>query len=286
MSNYTPMNKLQSHISFQLCKDVDELCKTLFTHTPIKVFEYSKVYSNGARVELSNHAAHMENAFISRAKMSRVYTPALIPENQRYLLINNWIDSLEDNNTKSTLSDQLNSQHELFGIGNELSIIKRGEEYIEYFHFYANSNNTGMANYYINNIELLEKFALYFTNTGRHLIQQSDKDPLVKPWRKKSSTNDTIIQSPEGQSRDKFIESITPKRFFINIDNRDEFLTKREIDCARLLLKGKTNKQISDELFISLRTVETHLDSLRSKTNSNNRSELIAFLMRTDFVNI
>ena len=75
-------------------------------------------------------------------------------------------------------------------------------------------------------------------------------------------------------------------RLRINIDNRDVFLTKREIDCAKLLLKGKTNKHISDELFISLRTVETHLDSLRSKTNSRNRSELIAFLMRTDFVNI
>jgi DNA-binding CsgD family transcriptional regulator len=279
-----PISEFNKHISFLACSDINEICKPLFAHTPITAFEYSKVYPDGSRAELSNHAAHMRNAFITRAKMSRVYTPALIPENNSYLLITNWIENMT-HPAQKYLQEQLNSQHELFGLGNELTIIKRHKDYVEYFHFYAASNTSGMENFYINNIELLEQFILYFINTARIFINKADANRLLKPWREQEE----IILPPNAKSifpnvdKKSLIKSITPKRLFLNVQGRDVYLTKREIDCANLVTQGKMNRAIAETLFISHRTVETHIESLKAKTNCKDRSSLINFLLASGF---
>lgn len=42
-------------------------------------------------------------------------------------------------------------------------------------------------------------------------------------------------------------------------------------------IQGYTNKQISDRLFISPRTVQTHLSNILNKLNLNNRTQLVRF---------
>ena len=46
-------------------------------------------------------------------------------------------------------------------------------------------------------------------------------------------------------------------------------LTSREIEVIRLIEKEYNNKQISEALFISERTVETHRKNIFRKTNTN-----------------
>jgi DNA-binding CsgD family transcriptional regulator len=58
-------------------------------------------------------------------------------------------------------------------------------------------------------------------------------------------------------------------------------LTKKEKECASLLLTGKTSNEIAKNLFISPRTVEKHIDSLRNKTQCRRKAELIQFLYET-----
>ena len=42
-------------------------------------------------------------------------------------------------------------------------------------------------------------------------------------------------------------------------------------------IQGYTNKQISERLFISPRTVQTHLSNILNKLNLNNRTQLVRF---------
>jgi len=56
-----------------------------------------------------------------------------------------------------------------------------------------------------------------------------------------------------------------------------EPLTPREIDVLRLVVKGYTNSQIAEQLFISVRTVEFHRGNLTSKLNLRSRVELIRY---------
>jgi two-component system NarL family response regulator len=55
-----------------------------------------------------------------------------------------------------------------------------------------------------------------------------------------------------------------------------EALTSREIDVLKLLARGRSNKEIGAELFVSETTVKTHLRSIFSKLNVMSRTEAIA----------
>jgi DNA-binding NarL/FixJ family response regulator len=48
-------------------------------------------------------------------------------------------------------------------------------------------------------------------------------------------------------------------------------LTSRELQVLRLVLAGKTNKEIAMEMYISVKTVEFHLDKLYKKLGVQTR---------------
>jgi two-component system, NarL family, response regulator NreC len=54
-------------------------------------------------------------------------------------------------------------------------------------------------------------------------------------------------------------------------------LTLREIDVMRRLVKGYTNREIAEELVLSVRTVETYRYSLMSKLDLHSRVELVEY---------
>lgn len=66
--------------------------------------------------------------------------------------------------------------------------------------------------------------------------------------------------------------------FTINSKKRSiilEELSNQEIKIKEYMLSGKSNKEIADELFISLNTVKTHITNIYNKLNVSNRKELI-----------
>lgn len=56
-----------------------------------------------------------------------------------------------------------------------------------------------------------------------------------------------------------------------------ETLTSRELEVMRYIIRGYTNRQIAETLFISVRTVEGHRASLFGKLGLKNRVELVEF---------
>lgn len=56
-----------------------------------------------------------------------------------------------------------------------------------------------------------------------------------------------------------------------------EELTPRELDVLRLIVLGYTNRQIGDELCISVRTVEGHRSNLSDKIGARSRVDLVRF---------
>ncbi len=52
-------------------------------------------------------------------------------------------------------------------------------------------------------------------------------------------------------------------------------LSRQERNIQTLILEGKTNKEIANELFISLSTVKTHITNIYSKLKISNRRELV-----------
>ena len=55
---------------------------------------------------------------------------------------------------------------------------------------------------------------------------------------------------------------------------RTPALTRRELEVARLVAQGLTNRQISEELFVSERTVDHHVSNILKKLNLSSREQV------------
>lgn len=64
----------------------------------------------------------------------------------------------------------------------------------------------------------------------------------------------------------------------------EEGLTEREKEVLLLIADGKTNKDISDELHISIKTVKTHVSNLLMKCELQDRTQLAVYAHRKGLV--
>jgi two-component system, NarL family, response regulator NreC len=56
-------------------------------------------------------------------------------------------------------------------------------------------------------------------------------------------------------------------------------LSERELQILRLIALGYTNAQVADELFLSVRTVETHRAHIQQKLGLSDRAELVRYAL-------
>jgi ATP/maltotriose-dependent transcriptional regulator MalT len=62
----------------------------------------------------------------------------------------------------------------------------------------------------------------------------------------------------------------------------DAGLTTRELEVLRLIAAGQTDQQIADTLFVSRRTITTHVSAILGKLGVANRTEAVAYAIRHD----
>ena len=63
-------------------------------------------------------------------------------------------------------------------------------------------------------------------------------------------------------------------------------LTRREEEVIKLIAKGKSLKEIAEQLFITIKTVETHKLNIQSKLNLSNTAQLVRYAIENKLVSI
>jgi len=63
-------------------------------------------------------------------------------------------------------------------------------------------------------------------------------------------------------------------------------LTAREVEILQYVALGKTNQEIADELFLSERTVRTHITNILAKLGLTNRTQAALFALRSGIAHI
>ena len=63
-------------------------------------------------------------------------------------------------------------------------------------------------------------------------------------------------------------------------------LTDREREIARLLALGHTNQEIANQLYLSVRTVETHRAHIMTKLRLDSRAELVQWALDSGLIEI
>jgi DNA-binding NarL/FixJ family response regulator len=61
------------------------------------------------------------------------------------------------------------------------------------------------------------------------------------------------------------------------IARRNDSLTERERDVVRLIVRGLTNREIAEELFLAEKTVENHVGRILDKLELRSRTQMAAY---------
>ena len=86
------------------------------------------------------------------------------------------------------------------------------------------------------------------------------------------------VMGPEVTS--KLIEGEAEK----NKPKLHDELTNRESEVLQCVAKGYSNQEIADELFISLKTVKTHVSNILSKLQVSNRTQATIYAYQHDLI--
>jgi two-component system, NarL family, response regulator NreC len=61
-------------------------------------------------------------------------------------------------------------------------------------------------------------------------------------------------------------------------------LSEREVDVLRLIALGHTNAEIAEQLYLSVRTVETHRSHIQQKLRLTSRAELVGYALERGLI--
>ncbi len=109
-----------------------------------------------------------------------------------------------------------------------------------------------------------------------YLLKNISADELAKAIRDAASGKSTL--SPEAAR--VLIQATRP------MQQPPCDLTEREMEVLRLVVQGKSNQQIADEMVISLATVKAHVSNILNKLQVSSRSEAIAYALKNKIVSL
>ena len=102
---------------------------------------------------------------------------------------------------------------------------------------------------------------------------------------KRSAAEEMIKAIRQVASGKKYIEASIAQQMAIQQLSGDQspvdVLSEREFEVFMSLAKGKTTNEIAETLFLSPRTVGTHLYNIKQKLNANNSAEIALIAMRS-----
>ncbi len=110
----------------------------------------------------------------------------------------------------------------------------------------------------------------------------------------KNAGKQTLLQAIKSVSRGEMFydpqisSSLAGLLSEINQDNvpGKTALTSREQDILKQLVEGKSHKQVAAQLYISKRTVDTHVNNMMQKLDLHTKAELITYAIRNKIVEI
>ena len=103
----------------------------------------------------------------------------------------------------------------------------------------------------------------------------------------KTSSAEEILRAVKKVAKGEFaIETEVSKKveYHRNHIELHEDLTARERDILGLLAKGYENQRIADELFISIKTVKTHVSNILSKLEVSDRTQAVVYAFQHHLV--
>jgi hypothetical protein len=103
---------------------------------------------------------------------------------------------------------EFNDYRDLFNINHPIYFLERYKDYTEHYCYAAETHNSEIVNFYLENIDILEKFKFYFKDKARKLIKYSENNRLLIPDKMFLQFDNKLI--PDKNEKQKTFHELRP----------------------------------------------------------------------------
>jgi len=253
----------KNHAFLTQSVNIDAICQPL-KKFGINIFTYLKNFKNGSQINLSSNSKWLEDYYNLSLYQSSLYENN--PEAYRSGF-SVWL-ATDDSPVIAHGRDYFDSYY-------GMTVTKQQDDGCEFYFFSGSMKNPVLMDFYLNNLDLLERFIIYFKDRAAKLLEQAKQNKIILPRdpinRETKDTNNNL-----SDLRKEFLKETAMRRYRIESGEfKGITLSKREIDCISALHQGLTADEISRKLFRSKRTIEKHIENIKDKFGCRTKSELV-----------
>lgn len=247
-------------VALQASQAVDAIAKPLKEHLGVTSLVYAKNYNDGSEIRLTNQPAWIEHYYTNSLYLNSGFERHPQKLNSGYAV---W--------SHLTHHQPILKQAREFNIDHGLSLIQQTSDGCEMYFLGTTSDNPQVTNRLLNNLDFLHRFSYYFKEQAADLLKQVDRHRIIVPgkFNKVFSEEQGLPRQNQSLNLHKILAL---KKVHLN---STVTLSPRELLCAKLLVQGKSARLIAEALFLSPRTVETHINHLKTKLQCYSKAELI-----------
>lgn len=242
---------INSHYVLSVCDVMSELMTPL-REVDIYHFDYLKIFPDERHFCMSNDKSWLQQLYQQQA-VNSIFNEVLQTDMEFSIQCH-----------FKCAPDGL-AEHDVF-----IVLTHRGADQVIERSCFGATSKKYQANWYLNHWLMLDKFVRYFKVHAHQEIAIA-------------SQPDNLMQNPVSvafaNNCNSLLEQLGFDQLPVAVNQELQYLSKRELQCLALIVRGMSSKKIASILSISPRTVEVHLENARLKLGCHNRAELTALLM-------
>lgn len=257
-----PNTSLFANLAIALAssQEVEEIARPLKEYFSVTSLVYAKNYNDGSEIRLTNQPRWIEHYYQNSLYLKSGFEQHPEKLQSGYAI---WSHLSHHQSVLKAARD--------FNIDHGMTLIQKTSDGCEFYFIGTTTDNAHVANLLLNNLEFLHRFTYYFKEQATRLLNTANAHRIIIPEK-----FNTVFSNEQGLPC-KYSLNLQKILSFKKVNlNNDINLSARELACATLLTQGKSARLIAEALFLSPRTVETHIKRLKEKLSCHSKAELIS----------
>lgn len=228
----------------------------------IKFLTFRRVYDDGRLIHFANDKDWLLYSFDHQLWQSTSSLKRISKLNADEQFAHVWLPNAH-------LTDHVYDAMKRHNLWNGLTLYDKREDYVDLWAFATDQSNTEVMNLYVNELTVIKRFILYLHDKANSLFFPKDVDLSIKV-----SSEAEVKSAFMSENKNFVLDSFGINKFYFDAE-RKNYLTKKEFFCLHLISKGLSFKEIARILNISPRTVESHINSIKLKTDANFKNDIL-----------
>lgn len=258
MSEKTLFSNLKLALSFS--SEIEEIARPLKEQFGVTSLVYGKNYSDGSEIRLTNQPFWIEYYY----------------KNALYK-INGFEQKPQKLQSGYAVWSHLSHHQPIlqkareFNIDHGMSLLNKDSDGYEFYFIGTTPDQPHVTNLLLNNLDFLHQFNFYFKEKAAKLLKKVNENRIIIPGKYEHVSSQERGLPHKNNSID-LQKLLSFKKVYLE---NGLTLSAREVACANSLVQGKSARIIAEELSLSPRTIETHLQHLKEKLQCHTKAELI-----------